>query len=893
MDQLNEVIMAINTDGVSTVGCCYYVAREERLLFMEDAKFGGIDMVDALKVYIEPTVVIVSNKMSDEMLEKIDPDHGIAISEGGSNGRLDLPFFIEFRPSNEFSHDFGQSKLASLNILSGDGPGVTFIVPGDVVPATANIADDSSSFRQRQLLRLASWISLDSHLSVGCAGALLAYVQRRRAIAYLPGDVAANAMFRISSLEMFSLRDIMFVNTDTLHSLQILGSEAHPNSHNQGPTQATSGSKEGLSVYGLFRNLACTPQGKCLLRQYFLRPSLNIDIINERLDAIATFVRPDNDAILDSLIRDLRPIKNIRTILINLKKGVGSATTGGGKSNILSKTLWINVREFAFRTLKIKDTFNAMLESETLPIRRKVLEHFVGPQLCQLGKRINDIIDFDRSEDESRTIIRAGVDEELDHMKRTFDGLGSLLAEVERKLAEDIPHNLRQTLNVIYFPQIGFLTTTPIDPETREVVYEGGFENPWERMFATEDQCYFKNSQMREMDDHFGDLFGLISDREIEICHELTQYTLKYEGLLTTTSDICSELDSLIALARGAKLYSLCRPDVSMDNSIRIRNGRHILQELTVPSFVPNDTQLSGGEGDEGLGSEGRPTSIASNCPASARWSNSEDSEANMVILTGPNYSGKSVYLKQVALIVFMSHVGSFVPAESAEIGLTDKILSRVTTRETVSRTGSTFMIDLQQISLALSLATRRSLLVLDEIGKGTDSSDGAGLACAVLEHLTSLGLERPKVVAATHFHVEIFESGIFQPRHKVSFGHMEVRVNPEARVTEDQVTHLYNFRKGRSNSSFGTWCAAANGVPSEIVQRAADLTTLSARGEDLVTACSTMPESEVAELEAAVSILPACCYLTAQHRETRRRLREPFCRPKRTMMHMTYCIKF
>lgn len=124
-----------------------------------------------------------------------------------------------------------------------------------------------------------------------------------------------------------------------------------------------------------------------------------------------------------------------------------------------------------------------------------------------------------------------------------------------------------------------------------------------------------------------------------------------------------------------------------------------------------------------------------------------------MLVLTGPNYSGKSVYLKQVALIIFMAHVGSFVPAKSAKIGLTDKILSRVTTRQTVSRAQSAFMIDLQQVSLALNSATRRSLLIIDEFGKGTDASDGAGLACAVMEHLLSLGIERPKVIGATHFH--------------------------------------------------------------------------------------------------------------------------------------------
>lgn len=182
----------------------------------------------------------------------------------------------------------------------------------------------------------------------------------------------------------------------------------------------------------------------------------------------------------------------------------------------------------------------------------------------------------------------------------------------------------------------------------------------------------------------------------------------------------------------------------------------HILQELLVSSFVANETNLRGGEGyeeaasDSGQGCEYGRQTLAS--PTSGR-AYAHDDIPSMLILTGPNYSGKSVYLKQVALIVYMAHVGSFVPADAAKIGLTDKILSRVTTRETVSYFQSAFMIDLQQISLALSLATRRSLLIIDEFGKGTASSDGAGLACAVMEHLLNLGSERPKVIGATHFH--------------------------------------------------------------------------------------------------------------------------------------------
>ena len=153
---------------------------------------------------------------------------------------------------------------------------------------------------------------------------------------------------------------------------------------------------------------------------------------------------------------------------------------------------------------------------------------------------------------------------------------------------------------------------------------------------------------------------------------------------------------------------------------------RHPLQELTVAAYVPNDICLVGGSG-----------SLNSIEPRRLQASNGQETKGNswtaayseaiegcsMLIMTGPNYSGKSVYLKQVALIVYMAHVGCFVPADFATIGLTDRILTRISTRETVSRFQSAFMIDLQQVALAMALTTHRSLVVIDEFGKGTDSS--------------------------------------------------------------------------------------------------------------------------------------------------------------------------
>lgn len=243
---------------------------------------------------------------------------------------------------------------------------------------------------------------------------------------------------------------------------------------------------------------------------------------------------------------------------------------------------------------------------------------------------------------------------------------------------------------------------------------------------------------------------------------------------------------------------------------MKLKIYRHPLQELMVPSFVANDTFLVGGA------SGGHPNETSQRSNESPMRVSQAESVAgiierpSMLMMTGPNYSGKSVYLKQIALIVYMAHVGCFVPAEKAVIGLTDKILTRITTRETVSKTQSAFMIDLQQVALAISLATSRSLVIVDEFGKGTESNgmfrlqsefqililvlDGAGLACGVFEHLLGLDEERPKVLGATHFH-EIFENGFLGPRPSLGFGHMQVRVEIEAADVEDQITYLYKYK--------------------------------------------------------------------------------------------------
>ncbi|KAM0244538.1 hypothetical protein ACHAQJ_010752, partial [Trichoderma viride] len=423
-----------------------------------------------------------------------------------------------------------------------------------------------------------------------------------------------------------------------------------------------------------------------------------------------------------------------------------------------------------------------------------IIDGIIPVPLTLVGDMINGIINLDEPKSQQCCSVRAGVDAELDELKRQYDGMNSFLTEVVNRVNEDLPVWTRQYIrSCVFLPQIGFLTIVEQKSHTGNGLFDGESigDDSWKKSFTHNGTAYYKNRHMEDLDKHHGDMYSKISDKEVEVMQKLATDIIVYEKALLLAAELCGEFDALLALAIGAAKYGWNAPRMTTANVIHIKGGRHPLQELLVPSFVPNDCYIG-------------------------RENMEPERDVQAIVLTGPNQSGKSVYIKQVAAIVYLAHIGSFVPAEEALIGTVDKIMTRMPSRESVSRIGSTFALDLKQVSQAMKYSTSRSLIIMDEFGNGTTADGGAGMFTAMLDCFLSSAGNMPKLLVATHFH-EIFSNGYLTEHSKLSLAHMDVRTNRDAIDAEDKVTYLFKLTEGFTSTSLGSQCAMLNGIPEVI----------------------------------------------------------------------------
>jgi DNA mismatch repair protein MutS len=287
--------------------------------------------------------------------------------------------------------------------------------------------------------------------------------------------------------------------------------------------------------------------------------------------------------------------------------------------------------------------------------------------------------------------------------------------------------------------------------------------------------------ELKEFEDKVLNAEGQAVEREYEIFLELRQAVAAELDRVLRTAAALAELDALAALAHTAAANRYVAPEVDDGDEIHVVDGRHpvIERSASCASFVPNDSQL-------------------------------DLSQRRLTILTGPNMAGKSTYIRQVALIVLLAQIGSYVPASEARIGVVDRIFTRVGAGDDISRGESTFMVEMVEIANILNNASRRSLVILDEVGRGTSTFDGLALAWAIAEHLHErIGC---RTLFATHYHQLTDLSARFEG---------SVNLNVGVREWGDEIVFLHKIVQGGTDRSYGIHVARLAGVPGEVLERA------------------------------------------------------------------------
>jgi DNA mismatch repair protein MutS len=255
-------------------------------------------------------------------------------------------------------------------------------------------------------------------------------------------------------------------------------------------------------------------------------------------------------------------------------------------------------------------------------------------------------------------------------------------------------------------------------------------------------------------------------------------------GRIQDTARALATLDVLAGLAETAAIANYTKPHLHDGDELVVVDGRHPVVERFTDAFVPNDVDLNG-------------------------------TNRQLVVLTGPNLGGKSTYLRQTALIPLLAQIGSFVPARQAKLPIIDRIFARVGASDNIARGHSTFMVEMQETANILHTASSRSLVVLDEIGRGTSTFDGLSIAWAVAEHLATNPRARPKTLFATHYH-ELTDLADSLPG--------VVNAHVSAREWKDQIIFLRKIVSGRSDRSYGIQVARLAGLPGSVVARAQEI---------------------------------------------------------------------
>jgi len=440
-----------------------------------------------------------------------------------------------------------------------------------------------------------------------------------------------------------------------------------------------------------------------------------------------------------------------------------------------------------------------------LPELKEQLGRLQSPMLARLRDNLDEMQDL-RSLIEKTIVadppftiregglIREGADEEIDRLRDIMNGGAGTIAAIEGQEREKT--GIR-TLKVGYNRVFGYYIEVSKSFQAQVPAH-------YIRKQTLANCERYITQELKELEATVLTAKDRITALEYQLFTRLREFIAKGAGRVQETAAAVAAVDVLCSLAAVAAQRGYCRPEVTTGSEILIREGRHpvVEQVLKDSLFVPNDTEL------------GVPG-------------------AQVAIITGPNMAGKSTYMRQTALITLMAQIGSFVPADEADIGLCDRIFTRVGASDDLASGQSTFMVEMTEVANILRNATKNSLLILDEIGRGTSTFDGLSIAWAVVEYISNTKILGAKTLFATHYHELTELEGTLSGVNNYCIAVKE---------QGDDIVFLRKIVKGGADKSYGIQVAKLAGVPAPVIDRAKELV------EELSDADITARAKEIAE---------------------------------------------